>query len=37
MPDMNNIFRKALREYYQTPGNQSPYARREFGLSSKSN
>ena len=37
MPDMNNVFGKALWEYYQTLGNDSRFARRKFGLFSKFN
>ena len=37
MPDLNNVFGKALWEYYQTQGNYSPFAMRKFGGFSKFN
>ena len=30
MPDMNNVFGKALLGNYQTPKNHSPFAIRKF-------
>ena len=31
MPEMNNVFKKALWGNYQTPGNHCPFAVRKFG------